>query len=358
MTLKPPSTAPCILITGSSGRIGSAFIRRHGARFEEFAFDREGPPHPPFGTEHVVACDVSSDASVREALDTVRRHGITRIASVLHLAAYYDFSGKPSTRYEDITVRGTERLLHGLRDFEVEQFIFTSTMLVHGPTVPGRLIRETDPLEPSWDYPRSKVETEALMHRERGRIPVLSLRVAGVYDDGCHSIPIAHHIQRIYERQITSRFFPGEFSHGQSFLHMDDLVEAMYLAILQRSTLPRDAALLLGEPDVMSFEELQGEIARLVHGEEHWTTVRIPKILAKAGAWAQETFLPGEPFIRPWMIDHSDDHYELDLSEAASLLHWEPRRSLRETLPRMIDALKRDPERFYKENDLGEPPAR
>jgi nucleoside-diphosphate-sugar epimerase len=34
----------CVIITGSSGLIGSAFIDRIGERFQEFGFDRQGPP--------------------------------------------------------------------------------------------------------------------------------------------------------------------------------------------------------------------------------------------------------------------------------------------------------------------------
>jgi len=52
--------------------------------------------------------------------DRRRRHRIRyaygeRIASGIHLAAYYDFSGEPSPLYDEITVRGTERLLRALQ---------------------------------------------------------------------------------------------------------------------------------------------------------------------------------------------------------------------------------------------------
>lgn len=60
---------------------------------------------------------------------------------MVHLAAYYDFLGKPSSKYDEITVVGTRRLLRGLRaGFEVEQFILSSTMLIHGPGEPGEFI--------------------------------------------------------------------------------------------------------------------------------------------------------------------------------------------------------------------------
>ncbi len=56
------------------------------------------------------------------------------------------------------------------------------------------------------------------------------------------------------------------------------------------------------------------------------------------------------------MIERADDHYELDVTRARTLLGWEPRRSLRETLPKMVAALKENPARWYEENHLGPPP--
>jgi nucleoside-diphosphate-sugar epimerase/uncharacterized membrane protein len=351
LTPQPEQTSKTLIITGSSGLIGSSFIDRVGDQYSEIGFDREGPPHPPAETQVVIDCDLSSDESVRAALDEVRGLGHTRIASIIHLAAYYSFSGEPSPLYEQVTVRGTERLLRGLRDFEVEQFIFSSTMLVHAPCEPGQRIDEDWPVEPKWDYPESKVKTEQLVLRERGDVPVVFLRIAGVYDDHCHSIPIAHQIKRIYENRLIARVFPGDITHGQSFVHLKDLVEVLVLAVEHRQKLPPVTTLLIGEPDTLNYDELQRSISCQLHGKE-WKTHRIPKAFAKFGAWLQGV-LPGPgPFIKPWMIALADDHYALDISRARTLLGWEPRHSLRETLPKMITALKADPPGWYKENKL------
>ncbi|MBX9701977.1 MAG: NAD-dependent epimerase/dehydratase family protein, partial [Acetobacteraceae bacterium] len=119
--------------------------------------------------------DLTSDESTAAGLRRVReRHG-GRIASVIHLAAHYDLSGGPSPLYDKVTVQGTARLLRGL-GFEVGQFVFSSTMLVHAPTGPGRPITEDSPLDPRWAYPESKVRTEALLRAEHGNIPVVLLR--------------------------------------------------------------------------------------------------------------------------------------------------------------------------------------
>jgi len=344
-----------VLVTGSSGLIGSAVVQRLAGAYEVVGFDREGPPHPPASAD-CINVDIASDSSVQRGLRELReRHG-GRIASVIHLAAYYDFSGEPSPKYDEITVRGTSRLLRGLQDFDVEQFVFSSTMLVHAPGEPGRPIDEDHPLEPKWDYPKSKVETEELIREQHGKIPFVLLRIAGVYDDQGHSIPLANQIQRIHERWLTSTVYPGDTSHGQAFLHLEDLLEAFRLLIQRRAELPNELTLLLGEPETLSYDELQRTLGRLIHGED-WETRQIPKALAKTGAWLQDNLpLVEEPFIKPFMVDLADDHYELDIRRARSLLGWQPKHSLRETLPKIVRRLKADPLGWYKGNKL-KPPA-
>jgi nucleoside-diphosphate-sugar epimerase len=197
-----------------------------------------------------------------------------------------------------------------------------------------------------------------LVATERGPVPAVLLRIAGVYDDGCRSIPIAHQIQRICERRLTAKVFPGDTSTGQAFVHVDDLVASIRRTIERRASLPPESVFLIGEDDVVSYDELQRMLGWLIHGEQEWETTRIPKAVAKAGAWVQDT-IPGveEPFIKPWMIDLADDHYELDITRARQQLGWEPARTLRETLSKMVASLKADPAGFYKRNKLEGSPA-
>jgi nucleoside-diphosphate-sugar epimerase len=355
-----PRERGLVLVTGSSGRIGTVVMRRFIDDFEQVVgFDRKAPAPPPPGCI-AIPVDVTSEESVRKGLEVLHAHHGARIASVIHLAAYYDFFGEPSPKYDEITVRGTGRLLRGLRElqFTVEQFVFSSTMLVHRPAQPGQFITEDWPLEATWAYPESKVRTEQLIRSERGDIPAVLLRIAGVYDDECHSIPLAHQIQRIYEKRFTSRIYSGSTSHGQSFVHMDDLVEAIALVVTRRGELPAEFPVLVGEAETLSYDELQHTFARLLHGE-NWETLEVPRQLsplAKAGAWLMEKLPGGESFIRPWMVDRANDHYALDISRARDVLGWNPKRSLRDTLPKMVAALKADPIGFYRENELQPPP--
>lgn len=340
-----------ILITGSSGFLGGAIIRKLAGKYTLVGLDRPGGPAPS-SPAHQIDVDLGSDKAVREALDQVRVKFGGRITSVIHLAAYYDVSGEPNPLYDKITVQGTRRLIEALKAFEAEQFIFASTMLVHRPTdMPDERINEEWPIDPQWAYPESKVKAEQLLREKHGEIPVVLLRIAGVYDDIGHSPFVAQQISRIYEHRLTARFYPGMLCANQSFVHLDDLTDAIVRLIERRRDLPAELPLLVGEPEALGYEEVQDIIGCALHGEE-WTTIRIPQPIAKAGVWLQEEVLGEDNFIKPWMVEASNDHYILDIARARSLLEWQPRHSLRETLPKMVAALKRDPTGWYKENKL------
>ncbi len=350
---------PAIVIVGSTGLIGAALARRFAGPYRVFALDIRSPEEPlPDGAEfHEI--DVTSDEQVEGVTRKLRERHSGPIASLIQLAAYYDFAGAPSELYDKITVQGTKRALHAARELSAEQFVFSSTMLVHAPTEPGQPLDEDQPLEAKWDYPKSKVAAENVVFAEHGDVPAVLLRIAGVYTDDCGSLPLSHQIQRIHERRVTATVYPGATDRGQAFVHIDDLVAAFWQVVARRNDLPRRVVpILIGEPETPGYGDLQQAFARLLHDEPDWKTHQIPKAVAKSGAWLQE-HAPGveEPFIKPWMVDLADDHYELDISRAQELLGWKPKHSLMSTVNKMMDALQADPEDWYRRQGLAAPPA-
>jgi nucleoside-diphosphate-sugar epimerase len=92
------------------------------------------------------------------------------------------------------------------------------------------------------------------------------LRIGGVYDDLCHSIPLAQQMRRIYERDITAYGFPADISAGrQAFVHNEDVIDAILLAVARRRDLPSEVTLLIGEPESLSYAELQRAVGRQTH---------------------------------------------------------------------------------------------
>lgn len=348
---------PAVIIVGSTGLIGSRLVERFAGPYRVFALDIRAPQGDLPDDAEFLEMDVTSSESVHAAMRTIGERHAGPLASVIQLAAYYDFAGEPSELYDKITVQGSGRVLHAARELSLEQFIFSSTMLVHAPVEPGGTLREDQPLEAKWDYPQSKVAAERNLKSEHDDVPVVLLRIAGVYTDECGSLPLSHQIQRIHERRVTAKVYPGDPDRGQAFVHIDDLVEAFRLTVEQRHELPREVLpILIGEPETPGYGDLQREFARLLHGEPDWTTRQIPKAVAKSGAWLQE-HAPGieDPFIKPWMVNLADDHYALDITRARELLGWSPQHRLLDTLPKMIAALQADPEGWYRRHGLEVP---
>src|SRR5215217_8082928 len=79
-----------IIVTGGSGLIGSATADRLAKSYNVVVFDVKQPPPLPANAEWVEV-DLISNRSVEQGLEYVRHHYGEQIASVIHLAAYYDF---------------------------------------------------------------------------------------------------------------------------------------------------------------------------------------------------------------------------------------------------------------------------
>jgi len=346
---------PYVLITGVGGLLGTRVAEALHTDYRLIGIDRKKEDNLPTHAEYeYLPVDLTSDEDTTRVLGQVRSLTGGRLESVIHLAAYYDFAGEPSPLYETLTVQGTRRLLRALTSFEhVGQFVFSSSLLVMRPNnAPGR-IDENSPVEGKWDYPASKLKAEEVIRTERGDIPGVVLRISGVYDERGHSLPLGQQIGRIYEKQLEGYLYPGDSSHGQALVHLDDLADLFRRVVGRRTELGGYEVFLVAEPDVVSYGELQDRLGTLIHGDE-WPTVRIPKFVAKAGAFVKNAITTGDekPFIKPWMIDLADDHYEADVTKARTLLGWEPKHRLRDTLPAIVESLRHDPATFYRENYL------
>lgn len=357
----PQADKPIVLITGAAGNIGGSLAAALADAYTIVGLDRPGA-EADFA---LIAADFTDDASIAAAMAAFRKAHGGHIASVIHLVAFFDFTGEDNPLYETVNVEGTRRLLRALQDFEVEQFVYASTMLVHAPGEPGEPIDEGQPIDPRWAYPQSKARAEEAIREAHGHIPYVLLRLAGLYDEETSVPTLANQIARIHVRDFQSHFYSGSTFVGQSMVHREDMLDAFRRTVDRRADIASGTAILIGEPEAMGYEALQDELGYLIHGAEDWPTLRLPKAAAAAGAWAQEKLEPvvpdaidqGEPpFIRPFMVRMADDHYELDIGRARKLLDWAPKHRLKDRLPDMVRALKQDPAAWYKANGLTPPP--
>lgn len=352
----PNQTKPVVVITGAAGNIGTALINALRDQYTIVGLDRSETKAADASFEF----DLTSRQSVVDALKKVSEQFGNHLAAVIHLAAYFDFSGEHSPLYDSVNVQGTRNLLSALQRFQLDRFIYSSTMLVHKPGTPGEKTTEETPLQPKWAYPESKLKTEQVIQQE-ATMPYTLLRLAGLYDEQSAVPTLSHQIARIYEKNLKSHLYSGDINAGQAFVHREDMIEAFKLTVEKRKDLPEKNSILIGEERSASYDYLQDRLGELIHGEDEWQTLRVPSPIAKAGAWVEEKAEPiipddfdhGEkPFIRPFMIDMASDHYELDCSKAHKLLGWTARHFIGDALAGMVANLKSDPLKWYKSNKL------
>jgi nucleoside-diphosphate-sugar epimerase len=182
---------PTILITGSIDFLGQAIAQALICRYAVIGLDMVQPKQPIHGMA-TIQTGLTSDASVARAMQAVRERAGDRITSVIHLAAYYDTTGEDNPKYGAVAVKGTLGLLEALKALRTDQFIFSSTLLVHAPRPEkGVKIDEDSPLDPAWAYPKSKLQTERLVTMHRGSIKTVITRFTGIYDEDCRASFIA-----------------------------------------------------------------------------------------------------------------------------------------------------------------------
>lgn len=110
-TRAPVDDRPVVLITGAAGAIGSALT--HALQHDYFVVSLDMVEADAADASYTF--DLTQADSVKLALRKVADAHGKRIAAVVHLAAYFDFTGNESPMYDKVNVKGTENLLKALR---------------------------------------------------------------------------------------------------------------------------------------------------------------------------------------------------------------------------------------------------
>ena len=168
-----------MLVTGSSGSVGSAIAER---------LSREGPVigldlRP--GPETTLIGDIADPDLVRRVLRGVTAVVHTAALHVPHLATATD------DEFRGVNVDATRTLIECAAAAGVSRFVFTSTTSVYGcsdrPGPPATWADEDLPPQPGDVYDRTKLQAEALC-RERadGRLSCVILRMSRCFPEPAH----------------------------------------------------------------------------------------------------------------------------------------------------------------------------
>ena len=266
-----------VLVTGGTGFLGGALVRALVARGEGVRVlvrptsDKGRLAGLPVET---VVGDVTRPETLAPA--------VAGVDTVYHLAGMLGQFGVPEAAYHTLHVGGTCDLLRACAKGGLERFVYCSSPGMLGQVAPGEPPRdETSPHHPTSIYERSKsaAEKAALPLAAELGIPLVIARPEFVYGPGdAHVVGLFRSIQR------GSFFYIGS---GEALCHpsyIDDVIAGLLACAGERAR-PLEAYHICG-PRPVTICELATAIAAALDVKA--PTLRLPKWLVSAGAWAAE----------------------------------------------------------------------
>lgn len=349
------SDLPRIVVTGAAGFLGRRLVRRLRTTHHVVAIDRQPRADPELNDHPNVEwhpADLADPEAVDETFDAIGRGGGADY--VVHLAAWYDYTGEPHPEYDRTNVEGTRLVIERAEGLGLRRFVFASSVAACGFSSPGEPITEDTPPRGEHVYAVTKRKGEEMLRERARRLPSCIVRFAALFSDWCEYPPLYVFLDTWLSGRWNARLLGGDGQSAIPFLHVRDAA-SFVLRVLDRSDELEPAEVLLASPDgSVSHRELF-ETATAYRFGEPTNPVCVPRALARPGMWGRDLVgrvLGERPFERPWMADYIDRAMEVDASRTRRRLGWAPRARLEvlNRIPFMVENLKTDPMEWYRRN--------
>jgi dihydroflavonol-4-reductase len=279
-----------ILVTGGSGFVGAAVVRRllqAGHQVRALVRPTSARTNLEGLTVEIVEGDLRDASSLVRALAGIR--------ALFHVAADYRLWARDPREIVDTNVEGTRALMEAALRARVERIVYTSSVATLKARPDGAPSDETFPLDPAdavGAYKYSKVVAERLVERlvaERNLPAVIVNPSTPIGPRDVRPTPTG----RIIVEAAAGRM-PAYIDTGLNLVHVDDVAAGHVLALQKGRVGER---YILGGQDVL-LGDMLAEIARQTGRSP--PKLRLPRRLIFPIAYAAEAvaYVTGrEPFV-------------------------------------------------------------
>ena len=308
-----------IAITGATGFLGDALLRRLSSQYEVVALVRKEPLDKIAGVE----CRICGDLAPTQEWGNL----LSRVDAVIHTAARVHVMHErfaSDREYRRTNVEGTLNLARQAANAGVKRFIFLSSIKVNGEQTPvGQPFSADDTLAPEDAYGISKWEAEQGLQQlasETG-MEVVIIRPPLVYGPGVKG-NFASMIN------LVAKGLPlplGAIHNQRSLVAVDNLVDLIITCIDHPAAV--NQVFLAGDGQDLSTTQLLRGVARAMGKPSR--LIPVPAFLLMLGAT-----LLGKKAVAQRLLGS----LQVDISKARILLGWEPPISLEEGLRRCFQS--------------------
>lgn len=352
-----------MIITGATGFLGGQLVRQLRKEYRIFALGRRSPldagaPVGP-GIEWF-RVDIGDLEALQEVFARIRELGGARL--LLHLAAYYDFTGEDNPAYQRTNVDGTANLLALAATLDLRRFIFASSIAACPFPAPGEAVTEATAPAASVPYARSKRAGEELIWQHRDLVPSCIVRPAAIFSDWCEYEPLDAFVRTWCSQLPYARVIAGRGESSVPYLHVADLL-SFFLRVVEKCDELEPAEVLLASPDGSTTHlELFAAATAAWCGKALEPIVLSPR-LAGLGIRLRELggrLIGRMPFERSWMVDYIDQQLSVDAVRTRRRIDWAPHsaRDVIASMPAMIESLRGDRHEWCRRNRRRGSPAR
>ncbi|MBL8722176.1 MAG: NAD(P)-dependent oxidoreductase [Myxococcales bacterium] len=333
---------PRLIVTGASGFLGRRLLKQLHHRYHIIAIDRRSRSEAALaGLSNVEwhGIDIADESAVATTFDQIRREGSAK--ALIHLAAWYDFTGEEHVEYTRTNVEGTRLLLEACEPLGLERFVFASSLAACS-FLSSEPLTEASPTEGDHVYARSKRAGEALMRETK--VPTCIVRLAALFSDWCEYPPLYVFLETWLSRSWNRSVLGGRGTTSVPYLHVRDAADCFIHAVERGKQLDH-AEVLLASPDgATDHAQLFSTTTEYAEGapRKAW---HVPAPLAWVGMWGRDLagrVVGQRPFERAWMADYIDTQLRVDAHKTRERLRWAPRPRLGvlRRLPFMVENMR------------------
>ena len=282
-----------LLLTGSSGFIGSYFQSHYGDRYE-----------------------IETFSFIKDDLESL---DLTHIDTVIHLSALvHQMGGAAKEEYARVNVDNTLALAQKAKQSGVKQFIFMSSVKVYGEEsdVP---YTETTKCEPIDDYGKSKLEAENLLRDMSDENFIVSiLRTPIVYGKGVKANIL--NLVKLVDKVPVLPF--GSISNRRSMVYIGNLCDM----IEKLCECKMNGTFLAGDDQPVSTSELIEIIAKVRNRKVVLLNIPLFPQLLKT--------------VKPSFYKRLYESLEVDNGWSKEILNFENKTSTEEGIEKMLEGMQ------------------